>query len=80
MNYPETAPKDGTVILAHFGYPQLVTAIFNSEAGKWVVALPQTGMVDAVWNDNYFESEYEHPAEMRYWIPLPTIQYNTNAN
>jgi len=73
MKDPSTAPKDGTIFLAHFGYPQLVSCMFNPVSCKWVTATPQTGMVDGDWNDYYFESEYEHPAEMRYWIKLPAL-------
>lgn len=74
MNEPQTAPKDGTVFLAHFGYPQLVSCIWNPVSERWAVALPQTGMVDGVWNDNYFSSEYEDQFEMRYWRALPKLQ------
>jgi len=33
---PETAPKDGTVILGDFGYPWPLVAVWNSYDEKWV--------------------------------------------
>lgn len=71
MNPPETAPKDGTIFLAHVGYPYLTVCRWNAPSSKWVVALPQTNFYDGAWDDFYFENEFEDENQLLGWIPLP---------
>ena len=68
----ETAPKDGTVILADIGYPWAIPAVWNDVSDDWAVAVPgecevKTGV------DRYFECDYEGACELKAWQALPEI-------
>jgi hypothetical protein len=69
---PETAPKDGTPILALFtGYPWGVACLWNEVDKEWVYALAQANLFHGEWNDNYFENERAAEHELRAWMPIP---------
>ena len=71
MNPMNTAPKD-KVILLDVGYPCLFCGHWNDYDKKWVYAELNANMVDGVYNDTYFENEYEK--EPRGWLPMPEIE------
>lgn len=68
---PETAPKNGNVILADMGLPYAVAACWNGCSENWTIASQQVEPVDGVWNDTYFESDWMEHREMRGWMELP---------
>jgi len=63
------APKDA-VILADFGWPWPVMAQWCAVSEKWAAVSVQR---DHATNDAWFETEYELPADLRYWMPLPAL-------
>lgn len=69
---PDTAPKDGTIILADLGWPWPCAAVWNELNGEWVWANPQLNLVDGK-ADYYFDNEYERPVELKRWHPLPDL-------
>jgi len=75
----DSAPKDGTLILLLCGWPFALPAVWNEASATWVVAMPQTNMVDGEWNDPYWESEREPAENAKGWMPLPPApQENPN--
>lgn len=72
MNPPETAPKDGSLFLGDFGWPQLLPTMWNSHDQKWNVALPQIQEMAPYADDNYFENEQQDPGDLKGWIEWPT--------
>lgn len=58
MNTPETAPKDQTILL-DVGLPWLVVGHWNEPSDKWVYASLHMDVYDGLWNDAYFENEFE---------------------
>ena len=72
MHPPDTAPKDEN-FLGYFGYPWWNMTRWNEASQKWATAEMQIGMVEGEWNDTYFETEYNPPADLRGWMPLPTL-------
>lgn len=64
----ETAPKDGTQILAAFkNHPGVVMAVWNGANKEWCAATPQVGSYLGVFNDWYFENEYFKPDDLEVW-------------
>jgi hypothetical protein len=75
MNWrlPETAPKDGTIILADFGWPWPFVAVWNNYDEKWsTVALNAQTMYNKKM-DFWFENEQEPTECLKYWMPLPKL-------
>ena len=71
---PETAPKTGTVILAHFGYPWLMPAAWNEYDEEWAICTVQAcPMSPDGKHDTYWESEREKPGALTGWMPMPKI-------
>lgn len=70
---PETAPKDGTVILADFGWPWPVPAAYSTHDENWVTALLQMCPMEGGGTDTYFENEYEQGAKLKRWMPMPDL-------
>lgn len=73
MNPPDTAPKDATMILADFGWPWLVPAIWNPTDGKWTVAMMQKSH-DGPDYDVWFETDQERDIDLKGWILYPKAQ------
>lgn len=73
LSTPETAPRDGTVILGHFGYPWLMAATWNEVTDQWAVAELQADLYDGQWNDRYFATEYLPPKDLLGWLPMPEL-------
>lgn len=73
---PETAPKDGTQILADFGWPWLMPAAWCHCDERWAVATFQ-GSVSAEFPDRlhdlWWETDQENHKDMKGWIPFPQM-------
>jgi hypothetical protein len=70
MNPPETAPRDGTMILADFGWPWLLPTAWNAMDGRWAVAVLQRSH-DGDGEDVWFETDEGKPDQMRGWVECP---------
>lgn len=72
---PKIAPKRG-VILADFGWPWPVVAIWDSLMGEWSIAqiAPHAEGESIGW-----ETEWEKGSAMKGWLPLPKLP-NRKAN
>jgi hypothetical protein len=64
---PETAPKDGSLILADFGWPWLVPTAWNKLNLEWATASFQSDSIGDTW----FETEWERESDMTGWMPIP---------
>lgn len=73
MNPPETAPKDSTVFLGHFGLPWFVPTVYCKADKKFCHADLQIDLYEGEWCDAYFENEYEHEIALLGWIPMPSL-------
>jgi hypothetical protein len=73
MNPPETAPLDGTPILADFGWPWLSYAVFSASDGKWCHATLQCSHGQDVVREFYFENEYEDKASLKCWCEIDSM-------
>lgn len=80
LQHPDTAPKDGTTILADFGYPSLTVAVWNAPSGKWVAAELHADLYQGEWNDTYFQNEHEPQEAMRGWLPFPVVRTGGNVS
>ena len=70
---PETAPRDGTVFLADFGWPWAVAAAWSSESVNWACAMPAAEYFGDGCVDRYFENEREDADSLRRWMPMPEL-------
>ena len=75
---PQTAPKDGSMILADFGWPYPVLAAWNGHQMDWSIATQQVQPVDGVWNDTYFETDWEQDSDLKRWVALPSLSNTEN--
>jgi hypothetical protein len=73
---PETAPKDGTVILGDFGYPWPFVTIWNDIDMHWVTVSLQAQEMPSEMIDYWFENEQATMDELKYWMPLPKLCLN----
>ena len=68
-----TAPGDGTIILADFGWPWPVCAAWNTHDFKWnCCVLNAQGMANGT-TDIWFENEQEDAKQLKKWMPLPKL-------
>lgn len=67
-------PKDGSMFIADVDLPFPVVAAWNGFHGEYVYASLQVNMVDGIYNDFYFETEYDHRTQVKAWMPLPEIK------
>jgi hypothetical protein len=76
MNLPDTAPRDGTVIAAHFGTHWLgyVPAVWNEYECKWAIPNLQSCPMENGKSDTYWETELEPDAHLLGWLPMPKIE------
>ena len=75
----ETAPHDGTMILADFGWPWLVPAAWSRMSCTWNVAVynARAEPVESTEvHDCWWEFETEDNRDLRGWMPIPTIPHN----
>ena len=62
-----SAPKDGTEILACFcDYPPTI-ASWNDHEKEWAAASLQCSPVNGEWTDYYFETEYFNHSQLKAW-------------
>jgi len=79
LNPPETAPKSD-VIIANFGDPYLLPAVWNPDVSAWSVAITYRYAVgDSPW-DVYFENATMEPNRLRGWFPLPAFDRPEHRN
>jgi hypothetical protein len=70
----ETAPHDGTMILADFGWPWLVPAAWSRMRGTWQVAVYNASaetVTSTEVNDCWWEFETEDNRDLKGWMPIP---------
>lgn len=69
-NPPETAPQNGTSIIADFGWPWPVVAIWCNHTEQWAIAqlAPCLEHEELGW-----ETEWEPQENLRQWIPMPYL-------
>ena len=73
LNPPETAPKNGAIILAEFGDGRLMPAMWCFYSNVWVKAVPTVEVVTEVPTyERYFENQSEQLTKIRGWLPIPT--------
>lgn len=65
-------PKSGP-FLADVGYPWPVLAIWNDHQQEFVVTTLQVNMINGIYNDTYWENDYEKESEIIAWQFLPQI-------
>ena len=70
LNPPDTAPKDGTQILADFGWPYLLVAAWNEVDTQWVCANLQAERHEK-GDDYYYENLYENHSSLKCWMRFP---------
>lgn len=68
----ETAPRTGAVFLADMGWPWACLVCWNPAMQQWVCAMQSANICNGE-DDPYFENEYEKPAELQRWMPLPDL-------
>lgn len=68
---PETAPRDGTVVLGDFGYPWPIMTMWDGYDEKWAVATVQACPMEGGRTNAYFETDTEDAPALRQWHPLP---------
>jgi hypothetical protein len=72
----ETAPHDGTMILADFGWPWLVPAAWSRMCGTWQIAVYNAS---AEVHDCWWEFETEDNRDLKGWMPIPAIPHNAKS-
>jgi hypothetical protein len=75
----ETAPHDGTMILADFGWPWLVPAAWSRMSGTWQVAVYNASaetVTSTEVHDCWWEFETEDNRDLKGWMPIPPIPHN----
>lgn len=70
-NTIKEAKKAGVILAKLQGYPFPTIAVYNGCMNEWVYASHQVNMVNAKYDDNYFESEYCNITGLEFWQPLP---------
>jgi len=69
----DEAPHDRAILL-DVGLPWSVVGMFNSINGEFVFACARRGLCEGVYNDTYFENEYEQSPKG--WQEMPEIKRN----
>ncbi len=69
---PQTAPRDGTQIIATFktGTSPMI-AIYSGASKAWCAAVRQVDLYEGNLNDWYFENEYFNEEDLIAWAYLP---------
>jgi hypothetical protein len=79
---PETAPHDGTMILADFGWPWLVPAAWSRMSCTWAVATYNASaetVTSTDVHDCWWEFEAEDNRDLKGWTPIPPVPRNATA-
>lgn len=69
----ETAPRDGTPILADMGYPWPLFALFDPYDKQWVYTTVQSCTMENGEDNCYLETDTEEPDALLRWMPLPKL-------
>jgi hypothetical protein len=78
----ETAPHDGTMILADFGWPWLIPAAWSRMSGTWQVAVYNASAETVTRTEVYdcwWEFETEDNRDLKGWMPIPPIPQNAEV-
>ena len=70
---PETAPLDGTLILADFGWPWPTPAVFDPYDEQWCVTTVHACPMEGGRKNFYFEMDTENKASLKQWLPMPEL-------
>ena len=73
---PETAPRDGSRILAHVGWPYLVPAVWCDWSERWSVVTHECSLKGEMW-ERWWETDTEQPDDLKGWLPWPAIPQNS---
>lgn len=64
---------DGTMILADFGWPWAVPAVWDTYDEQWVTATVQASTMESGPNNYWLETDTESRASLRQWRPIPSL-------
>lgn len=70
---PATAPRDGTLIIADFGWPWACPAVWDEYDEQWVVAHIQQCPMRGGKRNSYLETDAEANRDLRGWQPMPAL-------
>ena len=73
---PETAPKNETCIIANFGWPWPVMAIWCFVQEEWAIAQLAPCSED---DGRGWETEWEKGSSLLGWMPLPSLPYDSGV-
>ena len=68
---PNTAPKDQTII-ADFGYPWAVMAIWSEAQQQWAITELEWSMFEGA-GDPGFVTEWQDDCDLKGWCALPSV-------
>ena len=69
---PNSAPKDGTLILGDFGFLWALPAVYSPASESWCYATLQTD-ANCETPDFYLETDHEPHSALKQWMPMPKI-------
>jgi hypothetical protein len=70
---PDTAPRNGTLILGDFGWPWPLLAVWDEYDEQWVTATLQAGPMENGKKNSYLETDTEKGSALKRWTPLPLL-------
>jgi len=71
---PDTAPRNGTLILGDFGWPWPLLAVWNEYDEQWVVAtLLAACLMENGKKNSCLETDTEKVNALKRWTPLPLL-------
>ena len=73
---PNSAPKDGTLILGDFGFPWALPAIYSPASESWCYATVQADSL-CVTLDVWLETDHEPHSALKQWMPMPKLPTKT---
>ncbi len=70
---PDTAPRNGTLILGDFGWPWPLLAVWDEYDEQWVTATLQACPMENGKKNSYLETDTEKSSALKRWTPLPLL-------
>jgi hypothetical protein len=70
---PETAPRNGTLILGDFGWPWANFAVWDEYDEHWCISTLQACPMASGRINSYIETDTEKLASLKRWMPLPKL-------
>jgi hypothetical protein len=70
---PDTAPRNGTLILGDFGWPWPLLAVWDEYDEQWVTATLQACPMENGKKNSYLETDTEKGSALKRWTPLPLL-------